>query len=338
MAAPMQPAAGEPARPDETALPEIPSVKLGCIEMPILGFGLYKVGVVPASASATPGVPPPPQGPEVCDQVLRDAFACGYRMLDSAQFYINEAMVGDAVQKTGLARDRLFITSKVWNDTIYKGAEAVKAQVAKSIAELQCGYLDVCLVHWPVPGKHVEAYKALRECKAAGTIKEIGISNYTIEDYEELRAGGAFDADGTDKPVMNQFEINPLLFRSKTIDFFRKEGVHLQSYRGLMQANTTWDNPVLQEVCAATGKAPAQVLGRFLVQQGISHIPKASKPERMQQNADIFNFSLSEEHMTKLSNLTTPEALQALEKLYTKCIWRDTAEEGSALPAPRTLE
>lgn len=327
----------------QVASPALPgfqsaTARLGNSEMPLIGFGCYKVGAVPASASTTPGAPPPPQGPEVCEQVILDAISCGYRCFDSAQFYMNEAWVGTALKKSGVARDKLFIASKVWNNIIYEGPAAVKAQVDKSIEELQCGYLDLCLVHWPVPGKHVDAYKALREYKAAGKIKQIGVSNYTVEDYEELRAGGGFDADGTDKPVLNQFEVNPLLFRKKTIEYFQKEGVHIQSYRGLMQANTSWGHPVLQEVCQATGRSPAQVLGRFLVQQGISHIPKASNAERMRQNMAVFGFALSPAHMEKLSGLTTPEALEAFQKLYTKCIWRDTPQEGSALPQKRTLE
>lgn len=312
------------------------TVKLGDLEMPMLGFGCYKVGIVPASASSS--APSTPQGQAACGKVIQDAVSCGYRMFDSAQFYMNEAWVGAAIAESGVAREELFIMSKVWNDVIYQGADAVKAQVEKTIDELQCGYLDLCLIHWPVPDKHIDAYKALRECKAAGRVKEIGISNYTIEDYEDLRAGGGFDVDGKDKPVCNQIEVNPSLFRRRTIDFFHREGVHVQAYRGLMQGGEAWEQPALQEVCLETGRTSAQVLGRFLVQQGISHIAKASSVERMQENAALYGFSLTREQMDKLSNVTTPKALDAFSALYAKCIWRDTPREGEALPVERTWE
>jgi len=318
------------------------SVKVGSVEMPLLGFGTYKVGAVPHSASsATDGDPPPPSGPEVCAQIIKDAVASGYYFLDCAQFYMNESWVGPALKSMAAPRPSLFITSKVWNNSVYEGPEAVKRQVDKCIEDLQCENIDLFLVHWPVPGKHVAAYQALRDCKADGKIKEIGLSNYCIEDYEELRAAGCFGENGEDKPVCNQIEVNPLLFRKKTIDFFTQEGVHIQSYRGLMQGpawGKPWDHPVLQEVCNELGRSPPQVLGRFLVQQGISHVPKTSTPERMSQNADIFSFELSAKQMELLSGLTTPEAIDNYKQLYIKCIWRDTPEAGGPLPGERTLD
>jgi len=316
------------------------SAQVGCVEMPLLGFGTYKVGAVPASASsaAPGGEAPPAGGPDVCKQVISDALKTGYGMLDCAQFYQNEAWVGDALKNAGAPRDGLFIISKVWNDIIYQGPDAVKAQVDKAIADLACGYIDMMLVHWPVPGKHVAAYNALRECKAAGKVKEIGVSNYCIEDYEELRAAGCFGEGDKDKPAMNQIEVNPLLFRKKTLGFFMKEGVHIQAYRGLLQGPKAWANEAVQEICRETGRTPPQVLGRFLVQQGISHVPKASAASRMVENADLFSFRLSEAQMEKLASLTPAEALETFKNLYIKCIWRDTPEAGSAWPSARTLE
>lgn len=319
--------------------PSCPLVTLGSGFMPLVGFGTYKVGAVPASASsAADGAPPPPSGPDVCIKIVTDALNSGYSMLDCAQFYMNEAWVGSAWRASGVARENIYITSKVWNDIIYKGADAVKAQVHKAIADLQCSYIDLFLVHWPVPGKHVEAYNALRDLKKEGKLRAIGVSNYCIEDMEELKAAGCYGDAGADKPVMNQIEVNPMLFRKKTLDYFKKEGIHIQSYRGLMQAGKTWENPVLQEVCKETGKSPAQVLGRFLVQQGISHVPKASTAERMKENRDIFNFDLTADHIEKLSNLTDPAALDNFKNLYIKCIWRDTPQAGDPWPSERTLD
>mmetsp|Transcript_88674 Transcript_88674/g.185337 ORF Transcript_88674/g.185337 Transcript_88674/m.185337 type:complete len:549 (-) Transcript_88674:24-1670(-) len=306
-------------------------------EFPLLGFGTYKVGVVPASAAgADASTPPPDDAVKVCEQVVTDALKSGYRLLDCAQFYANEHWIGECWKKSGVSRDKIVFESKVWNDTIYKGADAVKAQVQKCIDDLQCEYLDIMLVHWPVPGKHVEAYKALQECKAEGKIKMVGISNYTIEDYEELKAAGLVSGD--DKPVLNQFEVNPLLYRKKTIDYFKKEGIVVQSYRGLLAGPSSWDHPAIQEVCSETGRSAPEILGRFLVQLEIGHIPKASATSRMVQNSEIFGFSLSAAQMEKLSNLTTPEALENYKTTYIKCIWRDTPEAGAALPREVTIE
>lgn len=313
-----------------------PVVTLGAGSMPIVGFGTYKVGVIPASAAPVETDKPPPSGPDVCEQVVRDALSSGYSMLDCAQFYMNEAWVGNAWTKTGCARENLYFISKVWNDVIYNGANAVKAQVDKSILDLQCTYIDLVLIHWPVPGKHVEAYNALRECKREGKIKEIGVSNYCIEDIEELKVAGCFGEGDADKPTLNQIEVNPLLFRKKTLEYFKQQGIHIQSYRGLLQGTKGWQNEVLQDVCKETGKSPAQVLGRFLVQQGISHVPKASTRERMKQNRDIFSFGLTDEQIERLSNLTTDCALETFKKHYTTGIWRDTPHAGDALPSERT--
>jgi diketogulonate reductase-like aldo/keto reductase len=244
---------------------------------------------------------------------------------------MNEAWIGNALKQTGVPRENLYIISKVWNDTIFKGADAVKQQVDKAIGDLQCDYIDLFLVHWPVPGKHVEAFKALCECKKEGKIREVGVSNYCIEDFEELKAVGC------DLPAMNQIEVNPLLFRKKTVNYCKQNGVHVQAYRGLMQGAKAWSNAAVQEVCKETGKTPAQVLGRFLVQQGISHVPKASSTDRMKENSALFTFELSPEQMEKLSNLTTDEALETFKNLYIKCIWRDTPQAGDPWPSERTL-
>jgi len=259
-------------------------------------------------------------------------------MLDCAQFYMNEAWIGSALKSAGTPRRAVYLISKVWNDIIYAGPDAVKQQVEKSIADLQCDYIDLMVVHWPVPGKHVAAYNALRECKAAGKIREIGVSNYCIEDYEELRAAGAFGEGNKDKPRFNQIEVNPFLYRRKTVEFFQKEGVHIQAYRGMAQGPKAWSDATVQEICQEVGRTPPQVLGRFLVQQGISHVPKASTPERMLENADIFTFDLTGEQMEKLKGLTTPAALQNFKELYTKCIWRDTPQSGDPCPGHRTIE
>lgn len=175
----------------------------------------------------------------------------------------------------------------------------------------------------PVPGKHVDAYKTLENLQREGKIRNIGLSNYAVEDYKELIEGGI-----TLKPVVNQIEINPFLYRKNTIDYFRGEGVLLQSYRSLRDGKAM-DHPLLASIGAAHSKSPAQVLGRWCVQHGFVYMPKSVKWERMVENAQVFDFELSEDEMTKLDGLTTPAVLETFEGLYRKCVNRDTTKDGT---------
>ena len=283
---------------------------------PIIGYGTYKVGVVPSSASGAAATAASDVNPADC---VAEALGMGYRFLDCAEFYANEAAVGEGIAKSGIARSELYIVSKVWTTTIHAGAEAVLAQLDKTLADLGTEFLDLYLIHWPVPGKkHVEAYLALEKAKAAGKIKSIGLSNYTIEDYQELMAGGA-----TVKPTINQIEINPFLYRKNTIDFFVSEGVMMQSYRTLCNGKAFSDAGILG-IATKHSKTAAQVLGRWCVQHGFIAIPKSVKAERMKENMQVFDFELDAEDMATLDGMTTDEAIAAYVELYRKCTVRDT--------------
>jgi len=297
------------------------------IDHPLLGYGTYKVGVVPASASAAAKVT------RTTDEVLKDALDVGYRMFDCAEFYGNEAGVGAALTASGIAREELFLVSKVWCDTIYKGPEAVRAQVEKCLKDLGTTYIDLFLVHWPVPGKHVEAYKELEKMVNEKKLKSIGLSNYSIEDYQELKP------HVTIKPVVNQIEINPFLFRKNTIQFFKAEGIVMHSYRTLRQGKEM-ANDVITGIAKKHSKTSAQILGRWCVQQEMVYIPKSEKKERMIENATVFDFELDSEDMDKLSGMTTPEAIAEYKKLYVKCIVRDTPiqDSGEGIKQDITLD
>lgn len=178
---------------------------------PPLGFGTYKLGVIPASAA---GAAASTASPGDAQAVVATALKAGYRFLDCAQFYANEPAVGRAIAGSGVSRGELFLASKVWTDTVERGPDAVRAQVRKCLRDLQTDYLDLVCVHWPVPGLHVAAYQALQELHAAGLVRDLGVSNYAVEDYEELVGDG-----GTTVPVaVNQIEINPFLYRRETIE------------------------------------------------------------------------------------------------------------------------
>jgi diketogulonate reductase-like aldo/keto reductase len=280
---------------------------------PRVGFGTYKVGYIPPSASA--GGSANAFDPELMLRVFKDAIDVGYSFFDCAQFYNNEKQVGDALK--GVPRSKLFLASKVWTDKIYEGPDAVRAQVQKTLDDLQTDYLDLYLIHWPVPGKHIEAYKVLEQLKKEGKVKSIGLSNYTIEDYEELKP------HVTIKPTINQIEVNPFLYRKKTIDYFQKEGVAIQAYRALRQGQEM-NNQTLLQIANKYNKSIAQVMGKWCIQKDIIFIPKTLSKQRMIENLNIFDFTLSDEDIKYLDSLTVPQSLESFKILYQKCVIRDT--------------
>ncbi len=200
---------------------------------------------------------------------------------------------------------------------------AFTSDVSIALADLGTDYVDLYLIHWPVPGKHVDAYKILEKLQSEGKIRGIGVSNYAVEDYKELIEGGI-----TSKPVVNQIEINPFLYRKNTIEYFQSEGVVMQSYRSLRDGKAM-DHPTLAKIGATHSKSPAQILGRWCVQKGFVYMPKSVKVERMVENAQVFDFELSKEEMDELDALTKPEAFDTFKALYQKCVNRDTTKDGT---------
>eukprot|EP01059_Diplonema_ambulator_P027421 TRINITY_DN4549_c0_g1_i2.p2 TRINITY_DN4549_c0_g1~~TRINITY_DN4549_c0_g1_i2.p2 ORF type:complete len:314 (+),score=143.53 TRINITY_DN4549_c0_g1_i2:1607-2548(+) len=282
---------------------------------PAVGFGTYKVGVIPSQASGQNGVKGY-TGKNI-KEVVSCALDAGYTMLDCAAFYENEKEIGEALAKHP-AKDKVYICSKVWTSTIYRGREAIREDVDRMLTDLGVPCLDLLLLHWPVPGKHVEAFKALQELKKEGKVRSIGVSNYTIEDYKEL-----VSADGVEKPVVNQIEVNPFLFRQTTIKFFQDEGVLVQAYRPL-GAGKKLDHPKIVELAKKHDVTPAQVLVRFLLECGICPLPKSETPERIKLNKEVAHFKLTPADVDELMSLTTQEARDANINLYFQCIVRDT--------------
>ena len=185
-------------------LSSVPTITLrNGMEHPAICFGTYKVGFVPASASSA-AAGSAETVTRTAQECVADALAVGYRALECAQFYGNEAEVGKAMAESQIPRSELFLCSKVWTTTIEQGPAAVRAQLEKTLADLQTSYLDLYLIHWPVPGHHVQAYRTLQELQKEGKIKGIGVSNYAWEDYLELK-----NADGvTELPLVNQIEVS----------------------------------------------------------------------------------------------------------------------------------
>jgi diketogulonate reductase-like aldo/keto reductase len=309
-------------------------------EHPAIGFGTYKVGVIPASASSSVAASSSSSSSSdkntamtgadlqrTASECVADALDVGYRFLECAEFYANEAQVGDAILKSGISRQDLFLCSKVWTTTMEQGAAAMRAQLQKTLTDLNTSYLDLYLIHWPVPGHHVQAYQTLLQFRNEGLIRGVGVSNYAWEDYVELKEALG-DNKEEDLPLVNQIEINPFLYRKRTIEKFQNEGVVLQSYRSLRDGKA-FDHPVLVEIAMAHDKPVASILGRWCIQHGFVYMPKSVKKERMVENAHVFDFELSPLEMERLDHLTTRDSLQAFQALYRKCVNRDTSKDGS---------
>jgi len=180
------------------------------------------------------------------------ALELGYRFLDCAEFYANEKAVGEGIAASGVPREQLFLASKCWTTTIYDGPEAVQAQLEKTLADLGTDYLDLYCIHWPVPGRHVAAYLQLEKAQAAGQVRSLGVSNYAVQDLDELMASGA-----TVTPSINQIEINPFLYRKETIAAFESRGVKMQSYRTLRDGKA-FSDPAILATAQKHGKTAAR--------------------------------------------------------------------------------
>ncbi|NEN87285.1 aldo/keto reductase [Paenibacillus elgii] len=249
--------------------------------MPWFGIGVFKVE----------------EGPELVDAV-KAAVAHGYRSIDTAAIYDNERSVGQAIhealQETGLSREDLFVTSKVWNADL--GYEATLAAYETCLEKLGLDYLDLYLIHWPVAGKYKDAWRALEALYKAGRVKAIGVSNFQIHHLEDLMK------DAEIKPMVNQVELHPRLSQQALRDFCAQHGIQIEAWSPLMQGQLL-DNPVLQEIGARHGKSVAQVVLRWDLQHGIVTIPKSTKAHRIVENASVFDFELTSEEMARIDAL-----------------------------------
>lgn len=321
----------EAAAAAKEALLNCPTIPLrNGMEHPAIGFGTYKVGFIPASASsATSGADAaaaPPSDQRSAKDCVADALRVGYRFLECAEFYGNEQQVGAALAESGLERSELFLCSKVWTTTIEQGPDAIRAQLDRTLTELGVDYLDLYLIHWPVPGKHVEAYQTLEAIlrEKPTKLKGIGVSNYAVEDIQEL----VDDPNVRELPLVNQIELNPFLYRKETVQQCRDLGIVLQSYRSLRDGKAMTDE-TLRQIATKHDKTVAQILGRWCVQKGFVYMPKSVRVERMVENGQVFDFDLDDDDVAQLDALTTDDNLQTFLGLYRKCVNRDTTKDGT---------
>lgn len=248
-------------------------------EMPQVGFGVFKV---------------PPD--EVVDAVLA-AIHAGYRLIDTAAVYRNEEGVGQAIADAPVARDDLFLTTKVWNSD--QGYDATMRAFDTSLAKLGLETVDLYLIHWPLPGRdlYVDTWRALEQLKADGRTRSIGVSNFQIEHLERLVT------ESSVVPAVNQIELHPGLDQDDLRAFHADHGIATEAWGPLGQGKGLLDQAAVVDVAARKGRTPAQVVLRWSIQLGNIVIPKSGRPERMDENLDLFDFELSSDELAVLSAL-----------------------------------
>ncbi|MEC0393122.1 glyoxal/methylglyoxal reductase [Bacillus subtilis] len=251
------------------------------VEMPWFGLGVFKVE----------------NGNEATESV-KAAIKNGYRSIDTAAIYKNEEGVGIGIKESGVAREELFITSKVWNED--QGYETTLAAFEKSLERLQLDYLDLYLIHWPGKDKYKDTWRALEKLYKDGKIRAIGVSNFQVHHLEELLK------DAEIKPMVNQVEFHPRLTQKELRDYCKAQGIQLEAWSPLMQGQLL-DNEVLTQIAEKHNKSVAQVILRWDLQHEIVTIPKSIKEHRIIENADIFDFELSQEDMDKIDALNKDE-------------------------------
>ena len=247
------------------------------IQIPSLGFGVFQIP------------------PEETEQAVINAIKAGYRHIDTAQAYVNETEVSLGIRNCGIPREELFITTKVWVENA--GYEAAKASLEHSLSRLNLDYIDMVLIHQPY-GDVYGTWRALEEYQAAGKIRAIGVSNFTPNRAVDL---------GTFKRVMpqaNQIEINPFHQRVQQVEQLQVENIIVETWAPFAEGkNDIFRNPVLSKIGAKYGKSVAQVITRWLIERGIVVLAKSTKPERMAENLNMFDFELTDEDNAEIATL-----------------------------------
>jgi 2,5-diketo-D-gluconate reductase B len=235
----------------------------------------------------------------VCVEIVSAALRGGYRHLDTAQMYGNEREVGEGLRASGIAREDVFVTTKVWHDKLRAGD--VERSVDESLARLKLSHVDLLLIHWPNPAVPLkETIGALVKVKRAGLTRHIGVANFTIPMIDEA-------ARVAEEPlVTNQIEVHPFLDQTKVIPACRRHGISITAYCPIARGKVP-GHPVIERIAKGHGKSAGQVALRWLEQQGIIPIPRTSKAERLKENLAAFDFTLSDGEMAELSQLARPD-------------------------------
>ncbi|MEK5319956.1 aldo/keto reductase [Paenibacillus sp. FSL L8-0644] len=254
------------------------------VKMPIIGFGVYQV-----------------PDAEECENAVYEALMAGYRLIDTASGYLNEEAVGRAINRSGVPREQLFITTKLWVQDA--GYESTKHAFAKSLKKLQLDYLDLYLIHQPF-GDYYGAWRAMEDLYREGKIRAIGVSNFLPDRLMDLIVHNEI------VPAVNQIETHPFYQQTESAAFMKEHGVQHQSWAPFAEGlNNMFKNEVLLSIAEKYNKSVAQVVLRWLVQREVVVIPKSVRKERIVENFDIFDFELSADHIEQISALDTRESL-----------------------------
>ncbi|MEU8621602.1 aldo/keto reductase [Streptomyces sp. NPDC048623] len=261
------------------ATPAVPTVKLNNgVEIPQLGFGVFQVADDATTAAVS------------------SALEAGYRSIDTAAIYGNEAGVGRALATSGIAREELFVTTKLWNAD--QGYDAALRAFDDSLAKLGLDYVDLYLIHWPTPARDLyrDSWRALERLAEEGRIRAAGVSNFQPKHLRRLMDGATLT------PVVNQIELHPALQQSELRAFHGEHRIATEAWSPLAQG-AVLDDPAIVAIAAAHGKSPAQVVIRWHLQLGNIVIPKSVTPARIRANFDVFDFVLSDEELAAIAGL-----------------------------------
>lgn len=254
-----------------------------CVKMPILGYGVYQVD------------------PQECERCVSDAIEAGYRLIDTAQAYGNEEGVGNAVKKSGIKREDFFIVTKVWVSNA--GYENAKKSIETSLTKLQTDYIDLLLIHQPF-NDYYGTYRAMEEFYEKGLLKAIGVSNFYPDRFIDLSHFVKI------KPMVNQMETHVFNQQKKLHEILKENKCQLMSWGPFAEGkNDFFNNPVLVSIGSKYGKTSAQTALKYLIQKNIVVIPKSIRKERMLENINVFDFTLSNEDMAAIEQLDTENSL-----------------------------
>ncbi len=246
-------------------------------EIPRIGLGTYQMA-----------------GKKEVVTAVNYALQAGYRHIDTAEMYSNEEYIGEAIKQSDFKREDIFITTKLWNDN--HGFDNALKAFDESLNKLDLEYIDLYLIHWPVDGKRLETWKALEKLYRDGRCKAIGVCNYTKNHLEEL-------INNSDTlPVINQVEFNPFVYQNKLLNYCKEKNIQVEGYTPLSRG-IKFNNSTVQQIAERCSKTPAQVMLRWNLQKGTVIIPKSSHKERIEENINIFDFSLTDEEIERLDKL-----------------------------------
>lgn len=253
------------------------------VEMPVLGYGVYQVD------------------PGECERCVTDALEAGYRMIDTAQAYANEEGVGKAVAKSGIPREQLFIVTKVWITNA--GEKKAAASIEESLKKLRTDYIDLILIHQPF-SDYYGTYRAMEQAYRSGKARAIGVSNFYPDRFIDIAEFSSI------RPMVNQVETHVFNQQREAQEIMKQYGTRIMSWGPFAEGrNSFFTNPVIREIGAKYGKSVAQTALRYLIQRGVAVIPKSTHRERMEENIDVFDFSLSDSDMKSIERLDTGKSL-----------------------------